>query len=466
MAEEVQVFRELPRPNEGITDGIPDIPSGISPEHVEFLRGLIETFNRSAANLRDAYLSLQEKFDSLNLRLEMTNRSLSQSLDEQERLSDHLASILESLSSGVVVIDAEGVITHFNRGAEEMTGIPVHEAVGKPYRQIMGNDLPDELTPLGTISMGKKVSQLEKTLVSRNGERIAVGCSISPLMNRHEVMIGAVEIFMNLNRIKALEDEISRMDKLAALGQMAATMAHKIRNPLGGIAGFAGLLEFEMAENARGKRLVGKVTEGVEKLNRIVTSLVSYAAQPHLRPQRSDLGERLREVVSQYEPECYQGITIELIQPEGQVAVEVDREQFSDSVRKVVQNALESIESEGTVSLYVLPGNTEFESSNPVMNDLLDRMRTGSRLITSRIPCGMVIVVDSGCGMDEEGLGRLFVPFYTTKENGIGLGLAAARKILEAHHGEIWISSRENTGAAVGMILPCVSTIKEHLSGG
>lgn len=465
MAEEIPSFREKSHSDAELAHGLPDIPSGIAPEHVEFLRGLIESFNRSAANLRDAYLSLQDKFDRLNLRLEVTNRSLSRSLEEQERLSDHLASILESLSSGVVVVDTGGVITHFNRGAEEMTGIPVHEAVGKPYRQVMGDDLPDELTPLGTLATREGVSQLEKTLVSRNGERIAVGCSISPLVNRHEAMIGAVEIFMNLNRIKALEDEISRMDKLAALGQMAATMAHKIRNPLGGIAGFAGLLEFEMEGNARGKRLVGKVTEGVEKLNRIVTSLVSYAAQPHLRPQRFDLGGRLSEVVDQYEPDPDPGVSIELIQPEGSVAVEVDSEQFAEAVRKVVQNALEAIESDGAVSLYVLPGNSGFHPSDPVTADLLDRMRSGSKLITSRIPSGIAIVADSGCGMDAEGLDRLFVPFYTTKENGIGLGLAAARKIVEAHHGEIWIASRENAGTAVGMILPCVSTVGERKPG-
>jgi two-component system sensor histidine kinase HydH len=211
--------------------------------------------------------------------------------------------------------------------------------------------------------------------------------------------------------------------------------------------------------NARGKRMVGKITEGVEKLNRIVTSLVTYAAQPHLSPHRSDLGWRLREVLDQYEPDSHPGVTIELIQPEGPVEVEVDREQFADAVRKVVQNAMEAIESQGKVTLYVLPGNSNYQPDGPAATDLLDRMRSGSRLIISRIPCGIAIIADSGCGMDEEGLDRLFVPFYTSKENGIGLGLAAARKILEAHHGEIWIASRENAGTAVGMVIPCVSTI-------
>lgn len=448
--------------NAGNEDSLPDIPSGIAPEHVEFLRGLIETFNRSAANLRDAYTSLQDKFDRLNLRLEMTNRSLSRSLEEQERLSNYLTSILESLSSGVVVIDTEGVVTHFNRGAEEMTGIPVHEAVGKPYPQVMGCDLTEELTPVGTLATGNAVSQLEKTLVSRSGERIAVGYSISPLVNRHGNMIGAVEIFMNMSRIKALEDEISRMDKLAALGQMAATMAHKIRNPLGGIAGFAGLLEFEMEGNLRGRRMVGKVVEGVDKLNRIVTSLVTYAAKLHLSPQRANLGDRMREAMEQIDPDRIEGISFSIQEPEGPVMIEVDREQFADSVRKVFENALDAMENGGTVSLYILPGNSEFVPSCGLTVELLERIRSGSRLILSKMPCGIAIVEDTGCGMDAEGLDRLFVPFYTTKENGIGLGLAAVRKVVEAHHGELMIASREGIGTAVAMILPCMSTAGER----
>ncbi len=222
------------------------------------MRRLIESFNRSSADLQEAYGSLRGKFDRLNLRLEETNRSLSASLAEQERLSDYLTSILESLSSGVLVVNAGGMVTLFNRCAAEMTGIPVDEAVGKPYRWVMGDDLPDELTPIGTLATGRGVSQVERTLVGRNGEKIAVGYSISPLVNRRGDMTGAVEIFMDLRRIKALEDELSRMDKLAALGQMAAVMAHKIRNPLGGIVGFSGLLGIELDGNERGSRLVGR----------------------------------------------------------------------------------------------------------------------------------------------------------------------------------------------------------------
>ncbi|MHB9029502.1 MAG: sensor histidine kinase [Candidatus Latescibacterota bacterium] len=435
---------------------------GAAPESIEFLRGMIETFNRSAAGLQEAYQALRVKFDQLNLRLEETNKNLSQSLAEQERLSNYLTSILESLSSGVLVVDTEGVITLFNRGAAEITGIPVEEAIGSRYGEIMGDGIPDELTPLGTIVTGKGVAQFEKTILNRSGEKIAAGYSISPLVNRYGNMMGAVEIFMDLSRIKALEDEISRMDKLAALGQMAATMAHKIRNPLGGIAGFTGLLELEMEESARAKRLTGKIMEGVDKLNRIVSSLVTYAAPPRLKTRPTDFGGFLREISEQYESEWRTRGTealLSVVEPEGPITVEIDNEQFSDAAGRIVQNALEALDGAGKVTVYILKGDSRYTPACPLTAKLLDEVRNSSKLLDSRMPSAMAVITDNGCGMNEDEMGRLFVPFYTTKENGIGLGLAMARKTVEAHHGELWLVSREDAGASVGIVLPCVSTV-------
>ncbi len=445
----------------GDGSGMPEFSAGAAPESIEFLRRMIEGFNRSAAGLQQAYLDLQKKFDQLNLRLEETNRNLSRSLEEQERLSNYLTSILESLSSGVLVVDTNGVLTLFNRGAEEMTGIPVAEAVGGKYREIMGDGVPDELTPLGILAGGPGVSQLEKTIISRTGSKITVGYSTSPLVNRHGAMIGAVEIFMNLSRIKALEDELSRMDKLAALGQMAATMAHKIRNPLGGITGFTGLLELELDGSERGKRLTGKIMEGADKLNRIVTSLVSYTAPLRFRSRPCDLGGLMRELAARYEMERrIRGIEAMLTvdEPEGPAKVELDSEQFSDAAGRILLNALESLDGYGEVRILVLPGDTRYAPECTLTGELLNRIRNGSRLLGSRMPSALVTVTDTGCGMGEEEQVRLFVPFYTTKENGIGLGLAAARKIIEGHRGELWLVSREGFGTAVGVVLPSVST--------
>ena len=438
------------------------LPSDVSPETVEFMRGLIESFNVSAAKLKEAYAALQEKFDRLNLKLEETNRELSTSLQEQERLSNYLTNILESLSSGVLVVDTDGRITLFNQGAEAITGISVSEAQGKHYREVMGSRIPDELTPLWTLSNGERRLNMEKQIVSRNGRTIPVGFSTSPLVNKSGETIGAVEIFMDLSRIRALEEEISRMDKLAALGQMAATMAHKIRNPLGGIAGFAGLLQLDLEGNENGRRLIGKITEGVDKLNRIVANLLSYTAQLKLNTGIIDLKERMGHVIMALKeelPEETAGIQFVIEEPGGSVSAEVDAAHFSEAMLNICRNAVEAQAGKGVVTVQVFNGKFEFKPRNSVTDKLWKTIRESSSLLKSRQPSALVTITDTGAGMDNEAIEKLFVPFFTTKENGTGLGLAASRKVIEAHHGEIRVSSIANEGTAVGIIVPRTSVV-------
>lgn len=438
------------------------LPADVPPETVEFMQGLIESFNASATKLKEAYTALQAQFDKLNLKLEETNRELSVSLQEQERLSNYLTNILESLSSGVLVVDTKGRITLFNQGAEIISGITVKEALGKHYREVMGNRTSDDLTPLSTLSNGERRSNMEKPIVSRSGKTIPVGFSTSPLVNKSGEMIGAVEIFMDLSMIRALEEEISRMDKLAALGQMAATMAHKIRNPLGGIAGFAGLLQLDLEGNENGLRLVGKITEGVDKLNRIVSSLLSYTAQLKLDTRLFDMKERIEHVVralKEERPEETDGILFVIEQPGGSVSAEVDLAHFNEALLNIGRNAVEALAGNGVITVHVLNGGFKFVPHNKVTGKLWETIRESSALLKSRQPCAVVTLTDTGDGMDDEVMEKLFVPFFTTKENGTGLGLAAAQKIIEAHHGEIWVSSIHNEGTAVGMVFPRTSVV-------
>jgi len=428
------------------------IPADIPPENIEFLKGLIDSFNTSTAKLRNSYTTLREKVESLNSELEETNSELSISLTEQERLSNYLTNILESLSSGVLVIDTEGKINLFNRGAEAITGVSVEEAVNRPYNEVMGADAPDELTPLWTLSTGEGHSQIEKTVLSKEGKTVPVGCSISPLVNTSGEIIGAVEIFMDMTRLKALEEELAEKEKLAALGQMAATMAHKIRNPLGGIAGFAGLLDLEMKDSENGRRLVGKITEGVDKLDRIVTSLLSYTSELNLEPHMTDLTELMEDIVNTAKMNN-NSMNFLLNVPDGPVLVEFDMEQFRGAVQSIIRNAVEAVENDGAVDITVIPTESGYLPSNRLSAKLLNTLREKTELLNSRLPGAILLITDSGKGMSPEVKEQLFVPFFTTKENGIGLGLASARKIIEGHHGEIVIKSEKNAGTAVGVVL-------------
>jgi PAS domain S-box-containing protein len=447
--------------NSGIA-GIPGFPPDIKPD--EFLKGLIDSFNQSASGLKEAYQTLQNKFDKLNLKLEETNVELKNSLEEKERLSNYLTNILESLSSGVIVVDTDGVITHFNLGAEVLTGIKGDHAANKPYVEIMGAETPEELTPLRVLADKETISQSEKTIVSKNGDNIPVGFSISPLLGTSGELLGAVEIFMDLSKIKALEDELSRMDKLAALGQMSATMAHKIRNPLGGIVGYAGLLSANIAESdEKGKRHTKKIIEGVEKIDHIITSVLAYNSRLNISPGEIDLTEMVNELITLLKQDLDENDTSRIgftvTQPEEPVRIEADAEQLNGALTHILDNGIEAIESEGNIDIRIVPGASKMKYSCPLTSALLKKMRRSSKLILSQRPCSIITITDSGCGMDKKTVKNRFVPFFTTKEKGIGLGLASSRKIIDAHHGETWIESSMNVGCAVGIILPMKSTV-------
>ena len=438
--------------------GIGGIPADLSPETLAFFQGLIGTFNETATKLQTAYASLQVKFDTLNLRLEESNRELSESLAEQERLSNYLTNILESLTSGVLVVDKGGIITLFNRGAEIMTGIEVGDAVGRKYKDVIGDDTPYELTPLWVLEHGEARTQMEKTFRSADGGTIPVGVSVSPLRNPAGDLLGAVEIFMDMSRIKALEDEISRMDKLAALGQMSATMAHKIRNPLGGIVGYAGLLDSRLDVDDKSKRHISRIIEGVEKIDHIITSVLEYNRSLVLSPREMSLPVRIDELVAQvkieFEEPASPAVGFTVSHTDEPLSAEVDPDHLSAALMYILRNAVEAVEDEGSVDIRIIPGHSERVPVCRITAAIIESMRRESRLLQSKRPSVIVTVTDSGCGMDEMTLKNLYVPFYTTKEKGIGLGLPSARKIIEAHHGEIRVESIMGVGTAVGIIIP------------
>ena len=432
-----------------VTNGsLRDVP----PEHIEYLRGMIESFNSSTARLREAYDVLQGKVAALNLQLEETNRELSASLVEKERLSDYLSNILESVSSGVLVIDRDGVITTFNSAAAAMLGLREEDARSKPYRDVFGHVVPDEATPLLTVRTGEPIGQFEKVVISRDGSRIPVGCSVSPLKSSSGELLGAVEVFMDLTRIKALEDELAEKEKLAALGQMAATMAHKIRNPLGGIAGFAGLLDLEVGQSENGRRLVGKITEGVNKLEKIVTTLLAYTAPLTLEKSTYEASRLLEGLPDRAGfTAAAPTYSLEILE---NVVFDVDREGMRGALAEILKNAREACESGDRVNVTVIGDGDMPVNGDPIVSRLLEKVRVQSRHVVSGMHSGMIVIADNGSGMDADTASRIFDPFFTTRENGIGLGLPGALRIIEKHDGEIHWVAVDGEGSAFCIVLP------------
>ncbi len=386
-------------------------------------------FQETTRRYREAYEELASKFESLTLKLEETNVHLQQSLEEKDRVSNYLNNILESLSGGVLVVDLDGKITFFNQEAEEITGFEQEKVLGKPYANIIGLSAGRKLSVLHTLDTGERLASQEKELQRADDRAIPLGFSTSLVRDEAGTVLGALEVFNDLTEVKRLEAEVQRVQTLAALGEMAATVAHEIRNPLGGIAGYAGMLERDLAADDPNRRLVYKITEGVGRLNRIVVSLLNYTRPLSLNVHPVNLAELVEETTAFFAIDIERSredIRIERDFPADELICRVDPEQLQQVILNLLQNAMQAMPEGGAIEVGL-------------------RAEGGT---------GVLIVGDTGVGMDDEVREKLFTPFFTTKEDGTGLGLVTSKKIIDAHNGQIRVDSEPGRGTQFSISLP------------
>ncbi|HVP36396.1 MAG TPA: ATP-binding protein, partial [Terriglobales bacterium] len=333
-------------------------------------------------------------------------------------------------------------IALFNRAAEEITGYKADEVLNQPYLEIMGKGVDLASTPVHTLRAETSHLSEEKEIWTKFETKVPLGYSTSLLKDSEGNLLGAVEVFFDLSKIKKLEDEIARVRTLAALGEMAATVAHEVKNPLGGISGFADLLYRDIEEGDPKKNYVKKVIEGVDILNRIVMNLLDYTRSIKLDLRPIDFVKFLDEVVGFFEMDIQREkkkIKIERLFPEGKCNCLLDAEKFKQVVLNLLYNASQALPDGGLIQLSADPEIRQNENKIP-------KSMTG-QMVSLKIK-------DNGVGMSEEVMNKLFTPFFTTKEKGTGLGLSTVKKIVQAHKGEIEVESKLGKGTTVTIFIP------------
>jgi signal transduction histidine kinase len=270
-------------------------------------------------------------------------------------------------------------------------------------------------------------------VVSNTGKKIPLSFSTSLLSDSEGNHLGAVEVFFDLTRTKELEEEITRVKTLAALGEMAATVAHEVRNPLGGIAGFAALLERDLKPDDPRRRLVGKIIQGVEILNRLVVNLLNYTRAVKLNPQRLDFVEFLNDTLNFFRMDLSSDVKNTSVNkhfPTDGIECWIDPEQFRQVILNILRNSVQAMPDGGKIDIY---------------SNLISRKREDKVVLK---------VTDNGMGMNPETQKKLFTPFFTTKDGGTGLGLPTVKKIVEAHKGTVEIESEPDKGTTVIVSFP------------
>jgi PAS domain S-box-containing protein len=420
--------------NSGDSGRNPD-PDMDAQEAKEFATSYV-AFNEALAKLETSHKSLEQHFDSLNKELEETNRQLQKSLEDKEHLTTYLQNILESLGTGVIAVDPENLITHCNAAAAEMLGHDVETILGIDAERALGESAG--LLDL-TVQTGQGVDR-ERVLTTSEGSEFPVRFKTACLTDSDGLVIGGLGIFEDITQIRELTDQASRVSTLTALGEMSATVAHEIRNPLGGIGGFAEVLSRKLESDDPRRKLVIRIIEGIDRLNNVVSNLLNYTRPTQLTTRPVNFVEVIEDCLGFFEIDA--GARAEEIELRRQyeseeITCEVDPEQIQQIVLNLLHNAVQAIPATGWIRTEILTrldGDATDDDIEP--------------------PYLVFSVADSGMGMNEETRSKLFRPFFTTKEDGNGLGLATAKKIVEAHGGAMSVKSALGEGTQFDVILP------------
>ena len=285
----------------------------------------------------------------------------------------------------------------------------------------------------------------EREILDAEGRPHVIESSVSPILDTNGCMRGAVEIIEDMTEIKQLRERLHRLDKLAALGEMAASLAHEIRNPLNGIEGFASLLERDLDPDDKRRTFARYIVEGVRALNQTVTDMLAYTRPQKLNVREVRVSDVIDSVAMLVEEDVrkrgIEGIDIQAdLDPQADV-IQADPDQLRQSLLNVMLNAVQVMPNGGKLRVFTRANGHRVVSAtgNP---EYLER---------DTVQIG---VADTGPGMDDEVKANIFNPFFTTRSEGNGLGLAIVHKIIDLHGGEIVVDSAPNEGTTFYINLP------------
>ncbi len=430
----------------GEKEGVSVTSLGAAGEIAEFTESYA-SFNRIVNSLQRQYIELKEEFSAQNEQLAETNRKLVEMTNRNLAATTFLNSILNSISAGVVAVNQNGRITHFNPAASVMLGIPVNEPPGKLYRDVIPLGEPLDANALRTVETGRVVDSADKQIDIPNGTRLHLSVSTAIIRDDTGKPDGAVEVFHDLTKTKKMEAEIARLNTLAALGEMAATVAHQVRNPLAAIGGFASLLKRDIASDDPRYKTVGKIIRGVENLNRTVTTLLNYTRSDEIRRENVIYDDFLHVTVEQYQhsnENCTADVMILLHPPDRKVQLMIDPQLYRQLLYNILTNAIEAFGGKGEINISYRKLSRQ-EATRRYGEKLL--LRLDETVVET-------VISDNGPGISAKAMESMFAPFFTTKEGGIGLGLAVALKIIKAHGGEIVAENIPEGGAQFILLQP------------
>ena len=396
------------------------IPQGVDPSPIGWSQFLRPSFLHSLGFLLTGVLAGILGEDIRTARKRMHERE--SVLQKLETFHKH---VVENIPSGILTVDTRDRVSLINDTACSILGVGKEEVTGRPVGEVLSG------LDLGYERSESLMPRPELVFRRSDGAEIYLGFSSSPMKDADGTVIGSVVIFQDLTPVKQMEERIRIADRLAGVGELAAGLAHEIRNPLASITGSSQMLREvpELPETSR--TLLGIIERESTRLNGLISDFLAYAGPTMKNVGPVDMTEVAAEIVEAVRAgEAREKDVVVENLATSSFRVEGDAEQLKQVLWNLVRNAVQATPRGGVITV-----------------DLFSQIRHRQRYV-------VITVSDTGKGIEPAIIGKIFNPFFTSKAEGTGLGLAISQRILHYHRGFIEVRSAPGTGSVFSVLLP------------
>ena len=343
------------------------------------------------------------------------------------RMEQFQRDILDNMNSGFLTIDPNGIIVAQNRAANEILAAPEGAAVGKPVDQVL-RVASGECPLITALRSRRDFISYEFFAVTGSGETKLLGLTTSQISDPRGNLMGLIASFTDLTEIARMRQELQSQDRLAAVGELAAGLAHEVRNPVAAIRGAVDELQGNMDSPGMMRKLAAIAIRESDHLNEIVSGFLDFARSPSLKRERFDLRDIVTEVRDLLLHEYANAANLRIVTtlPSTPCPISGAPTQIKQVFINLGKNAIEAMEERGTLTITMAPSGGSFETRFD----------------------------DEGPGIPPDKVTRIFEPFYSEKERGVGMGLAICSRMVTAHDGTIRAGAREGGGASMTVRLP------------
>ena len=400
--------------------------TGSNPKRLAQLEDAFATFNQATQVFQDSYARLEKQIAELNLELECKNEELEENLREREQVQNYLATLLETMSAGVVVVDQLTKVRTINRAAREIFAL----AEDLELPSFLGMLIPDlsRAEPVQKC-IANRFEKIHKFELELNHKRQWLDIQVVPTdLSAVGVPRGAIFVIHDITEMKRLSQQAQLSSRLSAMGEVAMNVAHEVRNPLGSIELFSSMLRRELKDQPELEGLAGHILTGVRNIDRIVSNILLFARNQEIKAQIVNPEELLKDTLLYAEAGIQEkqvkvSKSFESLEP---AILLGDSDLLKQVFLNIVQNAIQAMSKNGHLELVIQRKNDSV----------------------------IIQFFDNGCGIPSKDQRKLFDPFYTTRTKGTGLGLTIAHRIIQAHRGMIDLESRSTGGTVFTITLP------------